>query len=309
MPTYEAPARPGEATATLETPPPVSGRSVEQATPADVLARVERIRREVELLRLYMGREPTAPPRLRVARAQPRAVYRQVTGLFDQANDLSFELARTLGTRESDPPEAPTPPDVLRMTNRALERVLIAKQTLEIATQVEEREADASTTPTDTFHAVVAASAEINNLLERRTRPGDVYVQVTRAVHAAAAIHRTLPGARLPEEPPFEPNKTAPDVYRQLVACYRATEQLAASGNIEIIELGVTEAGAHDVSSHDVSELATLLSEELRYVHASWPRAQAAFDAYDPGLKFPAHVHQRSRYLLSILEDSARRAR
>ncbi|MEM9190423.1 MAG: hypothetical protein AAGF12_14655 [Myxococcota bacterium] len=308
LPSSAVPPRPGGVSARVETPPLVSGRAPEAATAQDTLARTELLRAELELLRLYMGRDPASRARLRVADAKPRAVYRQVAGLFEQSNSLSFELSRTVGAAPVEHPAAPEAPDVFEVVDQALGRVLVVKQALGISQTVEERDAPADATPTDTFHAVVLASAEINHLLDRQTTPSDVYQRVTRAIHSSAAIHATLPGATLPNDPEFEANKTPQDVYRLLIECYREAVQLAARNDIELIELRATEADAGEASSHDVRELADLLAEELEFLRASWPDALPAFEAYDPGLKFPAHVHQRARYLRAILRAANERS-
>ena len=165
------------------------------------------------------------------------------------------------------------------------------------------------TTATDAFHAVVAAATQINGLVESETSAGDVFQQVTSAVHAAAAIQTTLRGASFPDEPAFEPNKTPTDVYRVLLECYEQMRLLAASREIALVELRVSDADARYASLQDVSELAVLLSAEMRFALASWSGAPRALDAFDPGLKFPSHVHQRARFLLAILRDANTRAR
>ncbi len=60
------------------TPPPVSGRRMSDPAsilPADVLARVELLRTNVELLRQFMGQPPPPVALLRVEGAQPWEVY------------------------------------------------------------------------------------------------------------------------------------------------------------------------------------------------------------------------------------------
>jgi len=64
----------------VSTPPPVSGRRLsdpDSILPADVLARVQLLRDNLDLVRQFMGRPPSPAPLLRVESAQPREVFSQ----------------------------------------------------------------------------------------------------------------------------------------------------------------------------------------------------------------------------------------
>ena len=82
-------------------PPPVSGRAVSPETivPADVLARVQWVREELEAIRFEMGK----PQDRRVTRlatdALPHEVYFQAVTLFIKADRLALELTGSTGIR------------------------------------------------------------------------------------------------------------------------------------------------------------------------------------------------------------------
>jgi len=310
IPSRQASERVSLATPTnVELPSPVSGRSADEAVPTDVLARLKLLRTEVELLRRYMGRPRPGLARLRVVEANPRVVYQQVARLYERVNILSFEITRTLGSPPSPPELVPKPPDVFRLVDAALERVLVTKEALGISEEVAEQRLPDDATPTDAFHEAVAAAGDVNGLVTMQTSPTDVFQQVTGAVHAAAAIHATLPGVKFPEEPAFEPNKVPADGYRVLLDCYEELRLLAASRQLPLIKLEVSKGNARDAAPDDVSELAVLLRAETRFVLSKWPNAGQALEAFDPGMKFPSHVHRRARLLLAILQDANARSR
>ncbi|MFK7992291.1 MAG: hypothetical protein AB8I08_40095 [Sandaracinaceae bacterium] len=292
----------------LDVPPLASGRSFDEAESRDVLARVELLRSEVALLRRTMGRPETRPPRLRVSEVPPRAVYQQARGLFDASNALSFELGRTLGNTGAPPAGEPQPSDVLAEVNRALVRVRIARRSLvALGGDTEEHEADEAE-PANTFHEVLLAKTEINALLQRHTGSSAVFQEVTAALHLAVAIQSRLGGA-LPEEPALEPFQTPSDVYRTLLSCYEVARELAATRDVSLVTLRVSEADAAEATDQDALDLATLLRSEMAHLHATWPDVEPAFRSHDPGFRVPSHVEQRARLLQLVLEDARQRAR
>ncbi|MEE8200794.1 MAG: hypothetical protein V3R29_06460, partial [Candidatus Acidoferrales bacterium] len=73
---------------------PASGRplSAEGIIPADVLARVELLRNELDLIRFEMGQAKVQPIEIAVSDASPREVIFQAITLFRKMNQLSFEM-------------------------------------------------------------------------------------------------------------------------------------------------------------------------------------------------------------------------
>lgn len=78
------PALPTDVIGDEATLPPVSGGSLsdpDRILPADVLARVELLRANVDLLRRYMGKSIALDPILRVEGARPYEVYAEALNL------------------------------------------------------------------------------------------------------------------------------------------------------------------------------------------------------------------------------------
>ncbi len=292
------------------TPPPASGRRLSDPTsilPADTLARVELIRANVELLRVFMGK-PVAPAALlRVEGAQPPEVYSQARTLQLAANRLAFEQVRVVRSESVRLEQIARPADVFSVVDAALASILLVKQDLRIETAVAEQMRPESTTPSEVFNAIVAAGSEIDQLLERRTSPSDVFQLVTAAVYTAASLHAIIPnGPPLPDEPPFEPGKSPSDVYHRMLRCYAQVRELAtSSAGMETLRFEVDPEGINAVTPNDVEDLAALILEHMDAIHRAFPNASSKNRAYYPGRRFPAHTYQRAGLLEQILDDLA----
>ena len=289
------------------TPPPVSGRRLsapETILPADVLARVQLRRANVDLLRRYMGKPEPPPPLLRVEGARPMEVYSQALNLQLRANRLAFERVRVVRSDSIPITGEARPAAVFAVVDSSLASVLLVRRHVGILAAVAEKIQPESTTPSEVFNATIAASSEINNLLEQRTSPSDVFQLVTAAVHTAAVLHASIPGGpNLPDEPEFEANKMPSDVYMRMQHCYAIIRQLAVRRGIDMLSFELSEERAGNVAPSDVSDLASLVLEELNSLQALYPDARTPTRAYYPGSRFPAHVYQRLGLLEEILED------
>ena len=302
-----APERAVAASIEDATPPPASGRRLsapETILSADVLARIELLRGNVELLRRFMGRSKSPPPLLRVERARPMEVYSQAQNLQLRANRLAFEQVRVVRSDSVPVTGEARPSEVFAVVDSALASLLVVKRHLGIDDVVAEAIQPESTTPSEVFSAAFAAGREIDNLLERRTSPSDVFQLITAAVHTAASLHVTIPdGPELPDEPDFTPNRTSAEVFLRLKRCYGMIRQLAERRGLDMLHFEASDDRANQVTPSDVSALASLLVEELVSLHLQYPEARTPTRAYYPGTRFPAHVYQRAGLLEAILED------
>ena len=294
-------------TQNVATPPPVSGRRLSDPAsilPADVLARVELLRANTELLRLYMGRSESPDALLRVESAQPREVYSQALNLQLRANRLAFEQVRVVRSESIPMQQIARPAEVFGVVDSALAAVLLVKQSLGIAATVAENVHPESTTPSEVFNATVAAGSEINHLLAEKASPSDVFQLVTAAVHTAAALHATIPkGPTLPAEPAFEANKMSWDVFLRLQECFSLIRDVAARVEMKMLRFELADVPETRVTPNDVSDLAALVVEELGQLSREFPDARTPVRAYHPGKRFPSHVFQRAGLLQLLLRD------
>ncbi len=268
-----------------------------------MLARVELLRGNLDLVRRAMGRPAPLAPILRVESAQPREVYSQVRNLQERANQLAFEQARLMRFQSEPLGRAATPADVFAVADHALASTLLVKLELEIDATVAETIRPESTTPSEVFNAVVAAGSETDNLLLRETTPSEVFQLVTAAVHQAASLYAMGPeGGYLPDEPAFEPNKDPSQVYTRLLRCFALVRRLAAREGLATLEFEPASDRIPRATPSDVEDLASLLLEELTHIRRNQPGAPEPARSYHPGRRFPSHVYQRAGLLEMLLE-------
>ncbi|MFQ5777471.1 MAG: hypothetical protein ACE5IP_05640 [Terriglobia bacterium] len=280
----------------------------EGIVPADVLARVQLLRDELELVRFEMGEPKDSRPQIAVAGASPREVIFQSFTLLRKANQLHFELTGELGLE----PDIALPPDiqpyhVWRVVDAAYERVLVVKRRLGITQTVEEKLPDHSTTPTAVFRAIVQANRQFDAVIKRQLSTLDVYQQVRLATRYAARLLQQFPEVSLiPAPPAFERGKRPVDVYNLLLQCYQQFQVIAEHSGIETLKLEVPSAEAAressaEIAPTDVYNIALLLLSELSYLHAQLPDAEPPQPTYDPNFKVPAQVYQQAEILLRQL--------
>lgn len=293
----------------LSTPPPVSGRRLsdpETILPADVLARAELVRGNVDLIRRYMGKPRPSAPLLEVEGAEPREVYSQALNLERRANQLAFEQVRVVRPESVPLQQDARPADVYAVVDSALASILLVKEELGIDHPVAEQKRPDSTEPSAVFNGVVAAGTEVDQLTRRQTSPRDVYRLVTESVHYGSALLASLPGgARTPAEPAFEPNKMPADVYTRMRRCFELVRVIALRKGQKTLRFEPAPTSLALVTPSDVSDLAALVGEELVHLHGQFPGATVPPRAYDPGRRFPADVYQRAGLLELILEQIA----
>ena len=298
------------AQADRSTPIPVSGRalSVEAIVPADVLARVELLRDELELIRFEMGEPKDRRPDILVEQVSPRQALFQAMILAQRAHQLHFELAQRLvpAARIAVPLDI-RPYHVWRVVDVAYEGLLLVKRKLRITNNVEEEAREPTTTPTDVFRAIVRANREIDLLVRERLSTSSIFQQVEMASNYAARLLEQVPGSAVPEAPPFEHGKRPVDVYNILIDAYARFKAVAETSGIETLRLEVVKREGDDVDvrteKSEVYDIAILLVSELAYLHSQLDDADFPAQSYDPALKLPSHAYQQAGLLLLQLAE------
>ena len=309
LPTFEAAA---------ETLPPISENplSVTGIISADVLARTELLRQELELIRFEMGKPKDSWTGGLATNAHPHEVYFQALTLFLKANRLSLEMTGSTGVQpEIMAASAIRPFHVWTMVNAAYDRILAVKRELGITISIAEQPRDAATTPTDSGRAVVQANRQLNLLLERPFSPSDVYHQVTMATHYTAELLDQFRGVtRIPDAPALERGKQPADVFLRLVDCYERLEGIARISQSPMLhierEAAHQAANRPDFHPSDVYDMATLLVSDLAFFHSLLKEPKPAKAAHYPGRKFPSHVYQQAGVLydqLVALEEKVKK--
>ena len=274
-----------------------------EITPSHVYQEMALAKFEIDLIRLEMGKPKVAAPPIRVEKAAPREVYFQALTLFRKADRLAFEHTRERVAEPSLPVGEIRPRNVRLMVIAARDRIGKVKTALDIPEPVITPALETGIEPSQVFNAIIAANAELNQLLDQKFAPGDVYKQVTTAIaYMARLIDSTGELSTPPAPPPFERRKRPADVYRKLITCFEEIHELGERSGVTMLELKVDEAQIERVEPSDVYDVASLLVSELAYLHSQRASALPPRNVYSPGKKLPSHVFQRIGILCGQME-------
>lgn len=270
-------------------------------TPADVLGRVRLLAKEVDLIRVALGKPKHHQSLLKISQASPREVYFEAQALYKKANRLAFEVSGNYRDNPEIHADQLTPSHVWQLVNEALGRIQLVNEALHIQQKVREDKAPPSTTPTDVFNALFDVNQSLNALLYKRVAPSDVYEQITLAVNYSAFLLGALGiSPRVPAAPKFVPNQRPSDVYQRLIQCIQSLSVIAQRSGVKMLKVHVGSMGVHHVSPSNVYDLSKIIVAEVRYFSTKLGmHGEPA--AFYPGYKTPSDVYQRAGILLSQL--------
>lgn len=272
--------------------------------PADVLLEVQALNRELELLRRYMGAPKANLLDIRVYNAAPYDVYYQARTLFQKANRLSFEIVRQQERAPAVPREVPVPADVLDLVKGARRAVQKVTTDLDIPKTDADSVREETRTPTDVLKAIQATNRQMNQLLERRFAPSDVYEQVTLAIgYAARQLSRYPEATRIPDKPPFEKEKNPSDVYFRLLDCLESISRIYKTADLEMVEIDSSHVDNSNITPSDVFDVASMVVARLDYLHRSFGLDKMPRETFYPGRKYPADVYQQAGILQAQLDQ------
>lgn len=257
--------------------------------------------RGLERLRLLMGVAEVQDLDLGIRSAIPRDSYFQALTLWRKTDRLLFDIVRA----HAPPPSSPTGEiamqDILGVLQQA-EHVL--HRVADELHQTDETEAAPPPVATDPFSAILNLNRRLDALLERHFAPSDVYMEITLAMgHAARLLARYPDAIRIPEEPPFEPNKRPADVYRRLTLCLQSIIRIFHKLDLPVLTLDASRTEAADPTPSDVFAIASLIVSQLDFLHRHLGIAATPHGSVYPGLKFPSHNYQRAGVLQAQLEQ------
>lgn len=272
-------------------------------TPTDVYREVESVARDVEHLRIYMGRPPNTQTPIDVSGVSPREVIYQAGTLCEKVNRLGFETIREIAEKPVVPDGETKPVDVLRMVSFAHDQV----RRIGVGFGLEFASPDAAPTgtqtPTDVFKAIVQLNRQINLLLDEQFSPSDVFEEVSLAIAHAANLRSQWPGDRIAAAPASEFGKRPADVMRRLARCAEVVRLIAESEDLQVLQFRLDESSLQAVTPSDVYDVAALLVSELAYLDRTLVDTHDVRKARYPGRKVPSDVYQRAGILLKQLEE------
>jgi hypothetical protein len=293
-------------TNSVETPPPVSGHdlSIQSITPADVFARVQLVRKELDDIRFEMGKPKSREVGLLVEEATPHEVFFQAKTFDQKMAQLTKELteeAGPLGTEDGLGDIRPF--HVWKVVDTSLRRILSLKQQLGLTLTNTEALADPKTTPTQVFFVIGLANKQLNFLLMHQFSPKDVAEKVGLGVEYTTNLLRHFPNAPATAPlPSLERGRTSWNNYDRLVDCYMVLGNIARTSNIKMLKLATQNLDRPDIQPNDVYDLATLIISELAYLHAHLPNALPPKQSKLHGPILSSHVYQQAGGLLAQLQ-------
>ena len=242
--------------------------------PGDVLARVELLSAEVELVRREIGAPKESRPAAAVQGTQPRDNYFQALSLSRKVQRFCLDLT---GDEGAFPPAAPAPDatkpaDVLAVVDVTLSNVLRAKAYLGVSERSREPKHDEKKTPSDVFSSIVQVNRQLSVMLDTRPTPTMVYEQLTEAVGTANRLLARFPGAAPVKAPALEHGKTPSDVHARLMRCMDQLRGILKHLGKTALEVD-WQLTPEQVAPSDVYDLATLLVAELHYLESRIPRS------------------------------------
>ena len=291
----------------IQTTKPASGHpvSIEGITPADVFARVQWLRKELDDIRFEMGRPKVREVGLIVEEATPHEVFFQAKILYQKVIHLRQELTGEPRPRGNiDDPKTIKPFHVWKVVDHALQRLLHLKKQLDIPTQNSEAVPEPSTKPTQVFFVIGFASQQLNHLLSHQFSPKDVMDQVNLSMAYTSKLLARFPEQpqQLPE-PPRERGRKPSDVFYRLSECYQQLVKIAHTSNIQMLRLSPKNFDRPHVHPNDVYDLASLLVSELTYLDSHIPQPGKPKHEKSHAPVLPSHVYQNAGSLYSQLQE------
>lgn len=287
---------------------PASRVDAAQIEPPDVFKLVSQISAKIEKLRWYMGRPKLGQGPPKVRNVAPHEVFFQAMTLFEKTNRLAFELTLVNAEPPTIPEGAITPGNVYTVVQAAQLRLQHIEYSMGINLGTTNPPRENFRTPTDVFKAVVQANRQLNQLMDKRFSPSDVYRQVTVALSYADRILAGLPNVAPPPEPTqIIPGKLPVDVYRQLLNSYKLIVRIGEKRGRKTLVLDSWTADEEHIRPSDVFDIASLLVSELSYIHKTFPGAQPPRNIVWQRGKFPSDVYQRAVVLENLLKEVLKR--
>ena len=279
-----------------------------EATPSDVFFEVQRINADLENLRLYMGAPKTTPLGIHIHQASPHDVYSQAKALFQKANRLSFEIVRQQEHVPPLPGGLILPANVLilvRGAHRSIHHVLADLKIPECADI--KPVPGAPRTLSHVFRAILAINRQINELLERRFSPSDVYMKVTQAIGYASRHLAQYPGSiRIPDAPAFEKEKRPSDVYFRFLDCLEIISRIYKTAALEMLVIDTTRIDKESITPSDVFDMASLIIAHLDFLHKELGLVTMPREVFYLGRKYPSDVYQQAGILEKQLKQLER---
>jgi hypothetical protein len=279
--------------------------ALSQVTPQNVLTKINKNTLAIKLISEHMGITPRSCNHFHALKVSPREVYFQALRFKFKIDSLYNEIIE-------EPIPAPRiqkylrpkiePITVLRIvTNTELTLLKILKH-LNIKYSAKDTKAPNNTSPTDVYNKLLIENDIVNQLLDNKTLPKDVFQVSTLSLYYAGEILSSMNVRPYALQLKTEyKNKTPEDVLNlQLNILSKIT---AISQNLQIKTLFLKrDTCSEKIEPNDVEELAYIALSELFSIANKLKISVSEIRSYSPGKKYPSDVFQRNTLLLKELE-------
>ncbi|MEJ2406643.1 MAG: hypothetical protein P8171_20585 [Candidatus Thiodiazotropha sp.] len=261
---------------------------------------------KLETIRSYIGKPTDEVANIIIKNATAREVFYQAVNLYNKSDRLAQEIVRHSSSLDPGKLNSESREEaVITVINATMQRIDAVVEELGIQPHPapEKNYSKIHATNSDLYVAILNTNQDINQLLDNKYRPAEVYQQLTNAIHIALTLFERFPETpRDFSEPEFIPGKTPSDVFNLLIECYMRIREIAMLSKIEVLEIhSVSKNGLYVPS--EVYDIATLLVSELSYIHDTVPGLSKANNSYFPGRVYPSDVYQRGLLLKRLLSN------
>lgn len=235
----------------------------ESITPGHTHAVALQVSAELDAIRGVLEAPKAGAPRLVVHEAQPSELFYPALELLQKARRLSDEQVGVA----MEPVQLPdrqeiTSEDVHRLVSSALDAVRGVRDVYLAEGPDGPTAPDTRRTPSDVYNAILAASRQIDPLLDRRVAPADVDRQLSAAFrHVEAMLAKTDAGATI-APPDLDASNRPADVHAQLLACFEQTRRIGARLDVAVLRVEA-QPGAGPIEPADVQAAATLIVSQV----------------------------------------------
>ncbi len=287
------------------------GTSNQEILPANVLTRVELLRKELDDIRFEMGRPKIIDIEMVVQNAAPHEVFFQARSLYRKADRLVVEVTGgksvPLGLAT---PHNIQPAHVFKVVNAALERLRFLKERLGVTLMNSEGLPNPSTTPSHVFFSIGLANQQLNVMVNQHFSPRDVSQQVSLALLYTQRLLQQFPqvAGNLPM-PPLERGRRPGDVFMHLIDCHTVLSKIAQHSKLKILQLALKNPNTTNIQPNEVYDLASLVVSELAHLYSKGPQIDPPQKPALPGLTLPSHVYQQVVSLILHLKELERQVK
>jgi hypothetical protein len=261
--------------------------------PMHVLQYAQKLSVQINALAQAMGIKTKQHVMLEVSSVSPKTVYYQAATLYQKAQRLRYEFSNIAGQPIDGFKVDAKPADVLFLLNQVGANLNHVGVRLKLVPPSQSKPLKPDAKPQHVYALIVQMNTALNQLLDFKFAPADVFQQVTTAMSYASSILSSVPGVKSTYDADgFIANIEPLDVYNRLLDTQTVLQQAKTTLGLNAISIKHS-SGLKTPNPADVYDLATLMLGELVDLHHYMNIKQQPPKGYYPGKVIPSEVFQR----------------